>query len=384
MKSHILVLADDAALRAMLAKTLLQSGYAVELANTPRRARDILASETIALTILAPRDLGPAAIEFAADIEKRKAPLVIVAESADEIVPQEIPERSYTRLARPFSDKDLLAVVKAGLNAPRPSIATQQASPLLKFEGFTLDRDARFCIDAAGRQLTLTRAEFSLLAAFAQQPGRVHSRDELTFVVAGRGAEPDDRSVDVLISRLRRKIEADPKAPKIILTVPGEGYRFAATPEQVMGGTPAAAPEKELVVAAPAAGDPTIPPAAIHGAPARRLWIAAATLAILATVFSGWTLWKYLSVSRAVQQVAQTVSSLPPQQPPGPQQRDLVFKRMMVALQDDRYTWRTIERLAVEAGVDEGEAHAILAEHSSEVVLGKSHDGKLIARLTSR
>lgn len=384
MKSHILVLAEDASLRAMLAKILLQSGHAVELANTTRRARDILASETIALTILALRGLGQAAVEFAADIDKRKGPLVLVVESPDEVVPQDIPEHSYTRLPRPFGEEDLLALVKAGLSAPRTSKSPQQPSPLLKFEGFILDRDARLCVDATGRQLTLTRAEFSLLAAFAQQPGRVHSRDELTFVVAGRGAEPDDRSVDVLISRLRRKIEADPKAPRIILTVPGEGYRFAVTPEQVVGGTSAAVPEKELVVAAPAAGDPTIPAAEVHGATARRLWIAAAALAVLATTFSGWTLWKYLSVSRAVEEVAQTVSSLPPPQSPGPQQRDLVFKRMMVALQDDRYTWRTIERLAVEAGVDEGEAHAILAEHSSEVVLGKSHDGKLIARLSSR
>ena len=80
------------------------------------------------------------------------------------------------------------------------------------------------------KQVALTRAEFSLLLAFARQPDRVLSRDELTHVVAGRGAKPDDRSVDVLISRLRRKIEPDPRAPRMIVTMPGEGYKLIAKP----------------------------------------------------------------------------------------------------------------------------------------------------------
>jgi DNA-binding winged helix-turn-helix (wHTH) protein len=79
--------------------------------------------------------------------------------------------------------------------------------------------------------VALTRAELTLLLSLARRPGRAVSRDDLTRAVAGRGAERGDRSVDVLISRLRRKIEANPKSPRIILTIPGVGYRLAAKPQ---------------------------------------------------------------------------------------------------------------------------------------------------------
>jgi DNA-binding winged helix-turn-helix (wHTH) protein len=102
----------------------------------------------------------------------------------------------------------------------------------------------------------LTRAEFSLLLALARHPGRVLSRDELRQAMAGRDADPDDRSVDVLISRLRRKIERDPKAPRMIITVPGTGYKFgvktqtAAAADEIAPGPPAA-PVTELMSGRP-------------------------------------------------------------------------------------------------------------------------------------
>src|SRR5579862_8484110 len=89
----------------------------------------------------------------------------------------------------------------------------------------------RWGLAADGKVIALTRAEFRLLGEFAQQPGAVLSRDQLRQAVAGRDAEPDDRSVDVLISRLRRKIEPDPREPRIIVTIAGRGYRFSSTPQ---------------------------------------------------------------------------------------------------------------------------------------------------------
>ena len=386
MKSRILVVADDAALRAMLARTLLQAGYAVELAESLRRAREVLADDTVMLGILALRGLGAAGAELAGEIEKAGR-LLLVMESG-EALPQGL--QTGARLTRPFSEQDLVARVKAAASEPRPVAAAPREAPLLaKFESYTLDTDARTCVDAKGKELTLTRAEFSLLAAFVRQPGRVLSRDELTYVVAGRGAEPEDRSVDVLISRLRRKIEPDPKNPRIIVTLPGEGYRFTAKSEPVERAKPAAF----AMPGVQGATEPLDENISVGGRGMRALWAGAAVLAVLAFATIGWTTWKFRAVSKQVAEVAQAVTqpvmpptpSVPaPPQPSQEVQRAVVFKRMIAALQDDRYSWRTVERLAIEAGVEEIEAHEILAEHPDEIVLGKSHEGKLIARLSVR
>jgi DNA-binding winged helix-turn-helix (wHTH) protein len=114
----------------------------------------------------------------------------------------------------------------------RPETNAAEVAPeLLRFAGYTLDAIGRSCLDASGRVVTLTRAELTLLLSLARRPGRAVSRDELTRAVAGRAAEHGDRSVDVLISRLRRKIEANPKLPRIILTAQGVGYTLAAKPQ---------------------------------------------------------------------------------------------------------------------------------------------------------
>src|SRR6516162_4562439 len=94
--------------------------------------------------------------------------------------------------------------------------------------GFTLDLAGHSLRDAGGKEVSLTRYEFALLVAFARHPGRVLSRDQLLDRVVGRRAEPYDRSIDVLVGRLRKKIESDPGTPSIVLTVVGEGYKFAA------------------------------------------------------------------------------------------------------------------------------------------------------------
>ncbi|MBV8612483.1 MAG: winged helix-turn-helix transcriptional regulator [Acetobacteraceae bacterium] len=106
-------------------------------------------------------------------------------------------------------------------------------STALRFAGFTLDPAARTLVDAAGRDVALRRSEYELLRAFLAAPGRALSRDHLLDAVAGRHSEPFDRSIDVLVGRLRRKIEPEPKEPRLIVTVPGVGYRFATKPQLV-------------------------------------------------------------------------------------------------------------------------------------------------------
>jgi TolB-like protein/DNA-binding winged helix-turn-helix (wHTH) protein len=111
---------------------------------------------------------------------------------------------------------------------------TAIADPVpLSFEGFTLDPTARTLVDAVGEEISLRRSEFELLLAFVNRPGRALTRDYLLEIVAGRQSEAFDRSIDVLVGRLRRKLEREPRQPRLILTVPGIGYRFAGKPHPV-------------------------------------------------------------------------------------------------------------------------------------------------------
>jgi len=108
------------------------------------------------------------------------------------------------------------------------------APVILGFDGFTLDVAGRSLLDASQREVPLTPSEFTLLLAFARAPGRVLSRDQLRNEVAGRAIEPYDRSIDMLVGRLRRKIEPDPKSPRYIVTFPGAGYKFTAKTQETL------------------------------------------------------------------------------------------------------------------------------------------------------
>src|SRR5215472_15985863 len=120
----------------------------------------------------------------------------------------------------------------------------------LFFEGFTLDPAARTLVDADGRGICLRRSGFELLLAFAEKPGRALSRDYLLEAIAGRHSDAFDRSIDVLVGRLRRSIEPEPKQPRLIITVPGVGYRFDAKPRPVRQDVlqPIVAPRLSIVV----------------------------------------------------------------------------------------------------------------------------------------
>lgn len=226
MKRRILVVADDAALRGILARWLLAAGYGVELAESAKRAHEVVANSDIALAIVAPGELGDAGMELVRELRSRIERLIVIEDQADQRLASDKPPPADGRISKSLTELEVLARVTTALGA--------QASgrELLSFDGYTLDPDQRACRDANGAEVPLTPAEFSILFALVREPGRVLSRDELSRAAAGRSAEPEDRSVDVLISRLRRKIEQDPKAPRLIVTVPGKGYRFDDTPQK--------------------------------------------------------------------------------------------------------------------------------------------------------
>jgi two-component system OmpR family response regulator len=137
-------------------------------------------------------------------------------------------------LAKPFNPRELLARIKAVLRrtgpAPRPEQAYQGKT--LHFAGWRLDLAKRELYSPDGVLLPLTAGEFDLLSAFVEHPQRVLNREQLLDLTKGRTATVFDRSIDVQLSRLRRKIETDPREPELIKTVRSGGYIFTATVTQ--------------------------------------------------------------------------------------------------------------------------------------------------------
>jgi two-component system torCAD operon response regulator TorR len=145
-------------------------------------------------------------------------------DDVDRIVGLEMGADDY--VTKPFNPRELLARAK---NLLRRTSAGGRAgiAPVRRFVGWHFDVRTRRLTDPSGHRVALTRAEFELLAALTGRPGEVLSRDRLLDLVTHRSWAPSDRTIDVLVRRLRRKIEKDPKAPEIIVTAHGEGYVLA-------------------------------------------------------------------------------------------------------------------------------------------------------------
>jgi DNA-binding winged helix-turn-helix (wHTH) protein len=193
-----------------------------------------------------------------------------------------------------------VAQERVGADAP----SSGQAMSPVRFAGLVFDLGACRLARESGEAVPLTRGEFRLLRLFVSRLGRVLSRDAILAAIANRPLELFDRSVDALVVRLRRKIEPDPKAPRLIVTVPGEGYRFdalapaprgapvnsVAEPYPPVGAEPAAETEAARAADPVQPSSASSPPsAASAGAPCRRLAVAAALVAALfAAGAYGW------------------------------------------------------------------------------------------------
>jgi TolB-like protein/CheY-like chemotaxis protein len=221
MRHRILVVAEEVTLRSTLARWLMSAGYGVELAESERRAREILAHSGVALVILAGGRSGIPVFDLHGNSTKQ-----ILVTSQDGVpAPAGGADGS---LAVPLDERAVLTGVDAALQAHSSLAVGYTQEEMLFFDGLTVDLGGHSLRDCHGREVVLTRAEFALLAAFVHNLGRVLSRDQLLDAVAGRGAEPYDRSIDVLVGRLRKKNEPNLKTPRFILTVVGEGYKFVA------------------------------------------------------------------------------------------------------------------------------------------------------------
>jgi len=230
---HIAVLDDELDITQLLATYLQAQGFRVSQLHSGRGLLALMANDPPQLVLL---DLGlPGEDGFVIARQLRehwRCGLVIVTgrgDSIDKVVGLEVGADDY--VTKPFDLRELLARIKAVLRrivateAPPPAPAAAGHSPL-RFAGWALDTAARRLVDATGTEVVLTTGEFDLLQVLARHAGRVLSRDFLLEQTRGREAAPFDRTIDVLIGRLRRKLGDSADEPQIIKAVRGAGYLF--------------------------------------------------------------------------------------------------------------------------------------------------------------
>src|SRR5882762_3283373 len=225
----ILVVDDEPEIVALCSDYLRASGYAVLSARDGQDALDALRTSRPELVVL---DLGLPkldGLDVTRVIRRESAvPIVMLTARADEsdtLVGLELGADDY--ITKPFSPKELVARVRAVL---RRAEGMRSPSDVIRVGDVELDvprMEARF----AKRRIDLTKTEFQLLATMARQPGRVFTRAQLLDAVKGVAFESYERAIDAHIKNIRRKVEANPRAPRYVLTVFGVGYRFAEPPE---------------------------------------------------------------------------------------------------------------------------------------------------------
>jgi two-component system OmpR family response regulator len=227
---HILIVDDDREIRDLLARFLNKHGLRVTTAADGREMHRVLDGSRIDLIVLDLMLPGEDGLTLCRNLRARSAvPIIMLTamgEETDRIVGLEMGADDY--LAKPFNPRELLARIKAVLRRAEqaPAPGPVEGGAVLEFAGWALDLDRRELQRPDGVLVPLSSGEYELLAAFATHPGRVLSRDQLLDLARGREAQPFDRSIDVQVSRLRRKIEADPQEPALIKTVRNGGYTF--------------------------------------------------------------------------------------------------------------------------------------------------------------
>jgi DNA-binding response OmpR family regulator len=236
--THIAVLDDELDITRLIARYLGAQGFRVSQAHRGDELLALMQADPPALVLL---DLGlPGEDGFAiARVlrEHHRCGLVIVSgrgDAVDKVVGLEVGADDY--VTKPFDLRELLARVKAVLRRLEPATALVPAAAAaagFRCAYFTLDLAARRVADAAGREVALTGGEFDLLATLCRHAGRVLSRDFLLEATRGREAGPFDRTIDVQIGRLRRKLEASTSHPTLIKSVRGAGYLLAVPVEAV-------------------------------------------------------------------------------------------------------------------------------------------------------
>jgi two-component system OmpR family response regulator len=229
---HLLIVDDDREICALVSKFLTQHGYRVSVAHDGRAMMQTLENARINLIVLDLMLPGEDGLSLCRRVRASSTlPVVMLTamgEETDRIIGLEMGADDY--LAKPFNPRELLARVRAVLRRAG-ALPTEQMTGrgrVLEFVGWRIDVARRQLFSPTNALVPLRAGEFDLLLALAERPQRVLTRDQLLDLSRGRAATSFERSVDVQISRLRHKIEHDPKEPELIKTVRSGGYVFAA------------------------------------------------------------------------------------------------------------------------------------------------------------
>ncbi|MCC7428044.1 MAG: response regulator transcription factor [Alphaproteobacteria bacterium] len=230
-EAHILVVEDDGEMRTLIARFLRQNGYRVTGARDGREMWETLAGAPVDLVLLDVMLPGQSGLDLCRALRAQSGvPIIMVTargEETDRVLGLEFGADDY--IAKPFARAELLARVRAVLCRARGETGAPQTSPAgpaLAFSGWTVDTRRRELTAPDGTSIDLSGGEYDLLLAFCEHSQRVLSRDQLLDLARSRMAIGIDRSVDVMVSRLRRKIEPTEDSPAMIKTVRGAGYMF--------------------------------------------------------------------------------------------------------------------------------------------------------------
>ncbi|MCZ7482740.1 response regulator [Rhizobium rhizogenes] len=235
---HILVVDDDREIRELVSSYLKKNGLRTSVAADGRQMRSFLDGNTvdlIVLDVMMPGDDGLVLCrELRAGKHKATPVLMLTArdDEMDRIIGLEMGADDY--LSKPFAARELLARIKAILRRTRmlpPNLQISEAGQFLTFGDWRLDTVGRHLLDREGTTVALSGAEYRLLRVFIDHPQRVLNRDQLLNLTQGRDAELFDRSIDLLVSRVRQRLGDDAREPVYIKTVRAEGYVFAVPVE---------------------------------------------------------------------------------------------------------------------------------------------------------
>lgn len=232
---HILIVDDDHGIRELLATYLEKEGMRTSAAANGRQMRAALEAavpDLIVLDLMLPGEDGLALCRELRAGRHRGVPILMLTARGDEvdrIIGLEMGADDY--LAKPFGVRELLARIKAVLRRTRmlpPNIQVTESVQMLGFGDWKLDTTHRHLLDNAGTMVALSGAEYRLLRVFLDHPQRVLNRDQLMNLTQGRDADIYDRSIDLLVSRLRQRLGDGPREPRYIKTLRNEGYVFSS------------------------------------------------------------------------------------------------------------------------------------------------------------